>query len=394
MPSLKQLIGDLMILGIDASNIRAGGGITHLVEVLRAAEPLSHGFSQIVIWSVKSTLDRIEDRPWLEKRHEPILEKGLLYRTFWQSFKLSRQVRMAGCNVLFVPGGSYTGSFYPMVTFSQNLLPFEWRELLRYGWSFFTFKMILLRWIQSHTFRKANGVIFLSHYAQDVVMRVIKSINGLALIVPHGIDGRFSCQPREPLAVNCYSIEEPFRILYVSSIEKYKHQQHVVEAVALLRKNGLPVKLNLVGPASPSALKRLRILFDRIDPEGQFICYSGTIPYAELHTWYAEADVFVFASSCETFGQILIEAMSAGLPIACSNRSVMPELLGDAGVYFDPEHPTEIASAIKTLFDSPELRSRLARKSFEKVQKYSWKRCANETFLFFAQAASYKQTDN
>jgi glycosyltransferase involved in cell wall biosynthesis len=95
----------------------------------------------------------------------------------------------------------------------------------------------------------------------------------------------------------------------------------------------------------------------------------------------------VFASSCETFGQILVEAMSAGLPIACSNRSVMPELLGDAGVYFDPEQPAEIASAIRTLFDSPELRSRLARESFKKAKNYSWARCADETFSFISQCA-------
>jgi glycosyltransferase involved in cell wall biosynthesis len=99
----------------------------------------------------------------------------------------------------------------------------------------------------------------------------------------------------------------------------------------------------------------------------------------------------LFASSCEIFGQILTEAMSAGLPIACSNQSAMPELLGHAGVYFDPERPAEIASAIRKLFNSSELRFRLACESFEKVQEYSWKRCADETFSFIAQVAGSKQ---
>jgi glycosyltransferase involved in cell wall biosynthesis len=380
-----------MIVGIDASNIRAGGGVTHLFELLRTADPLVHRFSQVIVWGGKATLSRIEDLPWLVKSHQPLLDKGLPCRTFWQRFRLSKLARAACCDVLFVPGGSYLGDFRPMVTMSQNLLPFEWRELRRFGWSWFTLKMMLLRWTQSRTFRQADGIIFLTQYAKSIVMCVIKAVNGKTTIIPHGIDKRFVCPPREQLPVSQYSIDRPFRILYVSIIDVYKHQWHVAEAIAQLRESGLPVALDLVGPASPPALGRLRATLERVDPASEFISYSGAVPYTELHTRYAQADAFLFASSCETFGQILTEAMSAGLPIACSNRSAMPELLGDAGVYFNPERPAEIASAIRKLFDSPELRSRLACESFEKVQGYSWKRCANETFSFIAQVAGNKQ---
>jgi len=383
-----------MILCIDATNIRAGGGVTHLVELLRAADPLAHGFSRVVVWSVKTTLARIEDRPWLVKHSEPTFEKGFFYRTFWQCFKLSKYVRLEECDVLFVPGGSYLGNFKVMVTFSQNLLPFEWRELRRYGWSFFSLKMLLLRWTQSHTFKRAAGVIFLTQYAQDAVMRVVKPIEGLSATIPHGIDGRFSCPPRKQLPLDCFSETNPFRMLYVSVVDQYKHQWHVVDAVAMLRERGFPVELTLVGPATPAALKRLENTLVCIDSSDQFINYTGPIPYSELHTHYNEADVFVFASSCETFGQILIEAMSAGLPIACSNRSAMPELLGDAGVYFDPEQPVQIANAIERLLKSSELRSQLANKSFELVEQYSWRRCANETFSFFAKVVGSNKSIN
>ena len=380
-----------MIIGIDASNIRAGGGVTHLLELLRAVDPLVHGFSRNIVWSGKATLSRIEDRPWLVKSHQPLLDKGLSCRTFWQQFRLSKLARVANCDVLFVPGGSYAGNFQPVVTMSQNLLPFEWRELRRFGWSWFTLKMMLLRWTQSRTFRQANGVIFLTQYAKGAVMRVIKATNGKMTIIPHGIDKRFACPPREQLPVSQYSIDRPFRILYVSIIDVYKHQWHVAEAVAQLRESGLPVALDLVGPASPSALERLRGTLERIDPVSEFIRYSGAVPYAELHARYAQADLCLFASSCENLPNILLEGMASGLPIACSNRGPMPEVLGDAGVYFDPERFAEIASAIRKLFDSPELRFRLACESFEKVQEYSWKRCADETFSFIAQVAGNKQ---
>ncbi len=115
-----------MILGVDASNIRGGGGVTHLVELFRAADPVAFGFSQVIVWSGQETLSRVEDRPWLVKSHQSLLDKSLPYRMFWQRFRLSDLARTADCDLLFVPGGSYAGDFGPIVTMSRNMLPFEW----------------------------------------------------------------------------------------------------------------------------------------------------------------------------------------------------------------------------------------------------------------------------
>lgn len=377
-----------MRLGIDASNLRAGGGVTHLVELLHAADPPAHGFSQVIVWSGQATLSMIEDRPWLVKRHQSLLDKSLPHRIFWQFFRLSMLAREARCNVLFVPGGSYAGNFQPIVTMSRNLLPFEWREVRRYGWSLITLKMMLLHWTQSRSFRKAHGLIFLTQYAQDVVMRIIKPISGETIVVPHGINDRFFCPPREQLPISRYSVDRPFQILYVSIIDMYKHQWFVAEAVKWLRQSGLPVRMDLVGPAYPPALKRLRKTLDRIDPAGEFVRYPGAVPHHELHARYADADLCLFASSCENMPNILLEGMASGLPIASSNRGPMPEVLGNVGVFLDPENPQDIARAIRKLIDSHELRAEKARASFERAKTYSWARCARETFGFLAGIAS------
>jgi len=374
-----------MRLGIDASNIHAGGGVTHLVELLRVARPLAHGFSQVVVWSGQATLNRIEDRPWLVKSYQPLLNKSLPYRIFWQRFRLSKLARAAGCDVLFVPGGSYAGDFRPMVTMSRNLLLFEWRELRRFGWSWMTFKLLILRITQARTFHRADGIIFLTQYARDVVMREIKTTAGKTTIVPHGINERFVCPPREQLAINRYSVDRPFRVLYVSIIDMYKHQWQVAEAIAQLRESGFPVVLDLVGPAYPPALKRLRGTLERIDPTGEFVRYSGAVPHEELHTRYAQANLCLFASSCENMPNILLEGMASGLPIACSNRGPMPEVLEEAGIYFDPENPREIEAALHTLIEQPAMRNQLALDTHRKARDFSWERCARETFSFLAE---------
>lgn len=379
-----------LTIGIDATNLRLGGGVTHLLELLRAAQPTALGIKCVVIWGSTTTLNAVDDRPWLDKRNPPALNKGLLQRMLWQRYSLSQAAREAGCDVLFVPGGSYAGTFHPVVTMSQNLLPFEMRELRRYGWSLRTLKMLLLRVTQSRTFRQANGVIFLTKYAHDVVLDVAGELRGHTCIIPHGLNPRFNRPPKAQCAIADYNDEHPYRVLYVSIIDQYKHQWHVVEALATLRKSGLPIALDLAGPAYPPALKRLNETIARVDADRRWVHYHGAIPFNELHHHYAQADLGLFASSCENMPNILLETMASGLPIACSNLGPMPEVLGDTGVYFDPEQPKEIARALRELIESPQLRTELAQASYQRAQQFSWQRCADETFRFLV-AVTHRQ---
>jgi len=376
-----------MMLGIDASNIRGGGGATHLIELLRSAEPAVHGFSQVIIWGGEKTLSQIEARAWLVKSYQPLLDRKLPYRAFWQRSRLPALARRAACGLLYVPGGASAGGFRPMVTMSRNMLPFEWREMTRYRLSWLTVKYWLLRFTQTAGFRKADGVIFLTRFAQDAVTEVTGLLRGKVAIVPHGIDNRFMCAPRSQQALGHYSADNPFRFLYVSIIDVYKHQWNVAEAVAQLRAEGIPVALDLVGPAYLPALGRLRKVLRRIDPEQSTVRYRGAVGYSGLHRLYRATDACVFASSCENMPNILLEAMASGLPIACSDRGPMPEVLGDAGIYFDPEDVRSITLAIRQLILSPELRAEKAQAAFERMSGYSWRRCADETFGFLAEVA-------
>jgi glycosyltransferase involved in cell wall biosynthesis len=378
----------LMKAGIDASNLRAGGGVTHLVELLGVVRLKEHGFEKVTVWGSSATLAKIAEKGWLCKIHDKLLDRSLLHRVFWQRFKLKKLAKKESCDVLFVPGGSDASGFKPMVTMSQNMLPFEWREIRRYGWSWITLRLLLLRLTQSRTYRKADGLIFLTKYARDTVLKIVGKYPYKTIIIPHGINPRFFLRPRSQRKSEEFREAHPCRILYVSIIDVYKLQWHVVDAVAQLKKEGLPVQLDLVGPAYLPALKRLNKVLRRFDPQGKFIHYHGPVPYEELFKWYHQADIFIFASSCENMPNILLEAMAAGLPIACSNRGPMPDILGDAGLYFDPENPAEIACAIRSLFDSPDLRTEKGEAAYRSSKAFTWQRCAEQTFQFLAQQAA------
>lgn len=376
-----------LIVGIDATNLRRGGGVTHLVELLRALQPETLGIARIVVWGGRGVLDAIDNRSWIEKRNPSALDGSLLHRILWQRYCLSQAAREAKCDVLFVPGGSYAGDFAPVITMSQNLLPFEMKELRRYGWTFFSFRLLLLRWTQSRSFRNSAGVIFLTRYARDVVLSVTGKLRGETCVVPHGLNRRFYKPPKVQRSIGSYSQKDPFHVLYVSIVDLYKHQWVVVEAIAALRQEGFPVVLDLVGPAYSPALRRLNETVDRLDPGRSWVRYHGAIPYEKLDEMYAQADLGVWASTCETFGLILLEAMASGLPIACSSKQPMSDVVGPGAIYFDPEMPADIARVLRQLMGSPQLRSELAASGYQRAKQYSWRRCADNTFRFLTSIA-------
>lgn len=380
----------MLHLGIDASNIRQGGGVTHLSQLLYAADPVTAGIGRITVWASRATAATLPARAWLEIRCPAWVEASLPRRMLGQQLQLGRELVQAGCEVLFSPGGTLPIRCpVPTVTMSQNMLPFEPAEALRFGrWSAMRLKMWLLRHSQGRSFLRASGLIFLTKYAQDTVSNSLGGIRKPMALIPHGIEDRFIQSPCAQRRIDQYSMARPFRLLYVSILMPYKHQEEVALAVHQLRAEGLPVVTRFIGSDWGRYGREFGQLLRRLDPGMEYLHWYGGVPFEQLDGHYKEADAFVFASSCENLPNIMIEAMAAGLPIASSNRGPMPEVLKDAGIYFDPEVPDSIAEALRKLIHSGDLRAKLATSAWEKGQSYSWARCARETFEFIAKIAA------
>lgn len=105
----------------------------------------------------------------------------------------------------------------------------------------------------------------------------------------------------------------------------------------------------------------------------------GWVTDDELDSLYASATALVFPSLMEGFGLPILEAMQCGCPVATSNVSSMPEVGGDAAVYFDPTDDSEIAAAMRRLAGDPQLRAELSVAGTERAKSFSWDRAADET---------------
>lgn len=382
-----------MHLAIDASNIRQGGGVTHLSQLLRVVNPLEAGIVRVTVWTCAATAAQLPDAPWLTKLSPSWTEAGLFRRVLGQQFILGREMARCSCDVLFSPGGTLPFRFeVPVITMSQNMLPFEPEEAVRFGrWSWMRLKMWLLRHSQIRSFRKADGLIFLTRYARVGVSRWLGRTKALQAVIPHGVESRFAGDPKPQLNAQDYSPEQPFTFLYVSNLMPYKHQIEVAHAAIELHQAGWPIRVRFVGTDWGAYGQKFREFLLQMDPKEEFLIWPGDMPFSALHTEYQAAEAFLFASSCENLPNILIESMTAGLPIASSKCGPMPEVLGDAGIYFDPSKASEIAEAMRRLVEDSDLRGRLAARAKASSLAYSWHQCARATFKFLALVVAQRE---
>lgn len=368
-----------LIVGIDASRNRSGGAKAHLIGIISEGDPLKHGIREVHVWAFKTLLDSLPNKPWLVKHNPKALEGSLFSQVWWQRQSLPKEARQAGCAVLLNTDAGTVCRFRPAVTISQDMLSYEPGEIQRFGLSKARLRLILLRYMQNHSMRMSDGVIFLTKHAANVIQKSSGKLARIAFI-PHGVGSEFKQQILErPWPT---SSDRPIRCLYVSNAAMYKHQWMVVRAIAALRKRGHNLKLTLAGGGAGRAKQLLDDEIAVSDPPGSFVELMGFVPPKELPQLLASADLFIFASSCESMPITLVEAMAVGLTIASSNRGPMPEVLADGGVYFDPEDADSIAAAVEEIITNEDLRLSIAKRAKMLSEQYSWARCAAETWDF------------
>jgi glycosyltransferase involved in cell wall biosynthesis len=333
----------------------------------------------VIVWAGKTTLSKLPPRNNIMLVHEKTLDKNLIYRLFWQRFILPKRLKNRLCDILFSPGGSVSCNFSPSVTMSRNMLPFENRQL-KYKNN--KLRLFLLRRLQLRSFKHATGIIFLSKYAKNTIFPLIRKDQLKNLeIIPHGVHKRFSCERKVQKPIACYSETNPLQLLYVSHCHQYKNQINLLNAAAKLFKVGYPVSIKFIGGGSQHSINELRSAIEKEDPAGKFASYLGEVSHDELPRFYQDADVFVYASSCENFPNILMEAVCAKLPVICSNKSVMPEVMGNAADYFDPSDPNDIYNTLLRCIHSTTKRESLID-NLSAVYQQTWSECAMKTFAF------------
>ena len=175
-----------------------------------------------------------------------------------------------------------------------------------------------------------------------------------------------------------YGIDCPY-ILWVGKMEPRKNLVRLVQAYGLSRKRrkDLPLQLVLCGGRARGCENLERLLTDPAY-RGQVI-RTGVVPNSDLSVLYRAAVGFAMPSLYEGFGLPILEAMASGVPVMSSNRSSLPEVAGNAALYFDPESVEEMSMAMDRLLTDGALREQLVARGRERVKQFSWEALAKAT---------------
>jgi len=233
--------------------------------------------------------------------------------------------------------------------------------------------------------KQADAVIAISEFTRQGLIERLGCPADKVKTIYFGVDHAFFSGPVAPtqwLDMKArYALPEHF-LLYPAGTWPHKNHLRLLQALKVLGDRGeRDIALVLTGIrefAHEDVLHAVSLL----GLQGRVI-HLGHIPMDDLAVLLKKARGMVFPSLFEGFGLPVLEAMAAGCPVACSDRAALPEVAGQAALYFDPADVEAIAEAIRVLWSNEESRKRLIRAGHNRAAQFSWTKCAEETLRVY-----------
>jgi glycosyltransferase involved in cell wall biosynthesis len=232
--------------------------------------------------------------------------------------------------------------------------------------------------------RRSQRVIAVSRSTRDDLVRHLGVPAGKIDVVPQGLGTPPRVQPLPEAELRRrHALGARPVVLSVSAKRPHKNLGRLLEAAALLPADRRPVVVVPGYPTWHEAELRERAGALGLDDDVRFLDWVGQ---EELEGLYALAACFVFPSLYEGFGLPVLEAMRRGVPVACSDRSSLPEVAGEAALLFDPESPRAIAGAIEALLTDGALAERLRAAGRDRAVAFTWEATARGVLASYERA--------
>jgi glycosyltransferase involved in cell wall biosynthesis len=238
-------------------------------------------------------------------------------------------------------------------------------------------KQVYVRRLIARSVRVADHVITVSeHTKSDIVDEFGVSASKVS-VIPLGHGGGLVETTGESPFVTPY-------VLFVGSVRRHKNLEILVDSYQRYRQQSeKDLSLVIAGSKHDSYQPELE---NRIDDEyRQDIHFLGHVEDEMVARLYKHARAFVYPSLYEGFGLPPLEAMGYGTPVIASNRASIPEVVGDAGEYFDPTDSEELTEVLTAVVEGEELRTRLVKRGNDRYNQFSWKQTARETLKIYSQ---------
>jgi glycosyltransferase involved in cell wall biosynthesis len=222
--------------------------------------------------------------------------------------------------------------------------------------------------------RKRASVIFtVSHFSKSELLRCTSGTREDNILATHlGVSSEWY------EAADLPAIRSQPYLVCVGNVKPYKNIGRLVEAFLRVW-DRLPHHLVIVGQKDGLITGESAEFFERVRRAGERIHMTGPVSYSELLSLVGHADALIMPSLYEGFGLPPVEAMAAGVPVAVARAASLPEVCGDAALYFDPLSIDEIATRLCEITQDTALRQKLRDKGLKQSQIYTWDACSAAT---------------
>ncbi|MEO1935533.1 MAG: glycosyltransferase family 1 protein, partial [Myxococcales bacterium] len=363
---------------IDGSMAKGGGGFTYLVNIVPELARQAPNDLFKVLCADKRVSEALSAEKNVEIEYLGSLGlKDRLRFTYTRAANLARDWK---ADVYFS-----AGEMVPINADCPTIAAFRNRQIFTLGeGETLTFiqrlRLLALNALARLTASSVERVMFVSKDSADWIGDSIGLPESKRTVIHHGIDPEPWRKPRTPGDLH----DRPY-ILSVSSIYPYKNYVRLIEAYVELanRQPDVPDLVIIGDNQDEAANTAMHAARDAAGEHAEAIHLLGEVPYADIHTYYRNASLFVFPSYLETFGHPLLEAMAADVPLVAADIPVFREIAADAAFYANPFSTASLASSMEDALFIPGAGKTLVKRGRERLKHFSWSRSASTLLATF-----------
>lgn len=289
----------------------------------------------------------------------------------WEQYVLARKIPKN--QILWSPANSG-----PLNISNQALTIHDIAVLERPSWYRKEFA-IWYRFLLSKLVHNVKIILTVSNFSKERITSHFGLAPEKVVVIPNGVGAPFQNLKEQPPTLNI-NLPEKY-LLAVGTIQPRKNLPLLIQAWQVIKKRYPDYALVIVGKSNKVFRK---VELSKSDRQIQIIPYADDPTLAEI---YRRAAALIFPSYYEGFGLPALEAMACGTPVIAANNSALPEVVGQAGLYFDPHSLDELIEQIETFLGDESIQNTLASQALLQAKKFNWDRTSREVLQVLRAAA-------